>query len=1127
MSNFQFLTEDWPEFIEDARAMEKLVRFDPRGACGRARYLIEQVVLWMYRHDEDLEMPYETNLHSLVSHIDFRRIITPQVYYKIDAIRKMGNIALHEKKRVSEQDAMQICREAFHVMYWLYRTYTTDDEPKPEITFDEQNVPVLDAETRVSSDELEALHQEMEARASELRELQKSLQEKDSELAQRNREIKQMRLQTRKFADNHDYNEAETRELLIDVMLRESGWDPAAPNVREYEVEGMPNPSGKGYVDYVLWDDNGKPLALIEAKRTSRSVEQGQHQASLYADCLENRFGVRPVIFLANGYQIWIWDDSEYPPRDLLGFYTKASLQTLFFQKREKQSLHLAEIKREITGRPYQIEAIRRVGERFQQGHRRALLVMATGTGKTRTSISITDMLLRYKWAKRVLFLADRNALVRQAYNAYAEHLPDVPIVNLVDEKNDSAARVVFSTYPTMLNQIEKLEEGQRKFDPGYFDLIIIDEAHRSIYNKYEAIFRYFDSLLIGLTATPKEDVGHDTYSMFNAEQGNPAFAYGLEQAVKNQYLVPPKKISVLGKFLTEGIRYEDLSEEEKLEYDDLLADDETGSAPKHIDPSKLNSWLFNRDTVEKVLHQLMENGIKVEGGDRLGDTIIFAKNHKHAVFIQNVFDENYPHYAGRFARVIDNQTEQAQDLIYKFCTPQTSPAIAISVDMMDTGIDAPDVVNLVFFKPVKSKAKFNQMIGRGTRLRPDLFGPGQHKKHFLILDFCGNFEFFDQNPEGYDVVSSPSVSASIFEKRLLLTARLNHDPYRQNEKLRTYRKNLLDQLHQQISGLERQSVQVRPHLKLVDKMSERAVWNHLESHERKEIVRHLADLIPADLDKNETTRRFDLMILTLQHELLDGVLEERTTQHHLVELADQLWSKKHIPVVKNVSVTLQKVLSEEFWDRITIPDLEQIRKDLRNLIHLIDRKNRKPIYTNFQDEFTGIKEYKQSKVSDSAVDPERYKRRLTTFITENRNHLVIEKIRNAQPLTDKEIETLEQFLIEADPGVNPGDFREIVGGKIGLIRFIREATGLKREAVMKKFEEFLQNSRLSSNQIQFVEQMIEFYTQKGHLEVANLYEPPFNFIHEEGIDGVFDRETNVIEMIVETVKELNSTKTA
>ncbi|MBE78921.1 MAG: restriction endonuclease subunit R, partial [Balneola sp.] len=362
MSNFEFLQSDWPEFIDDAQAVEKLVHFDPRGACGRARHLVEQVVLWMYEHDEDLELPYDTGLYNITNEMGFKKIIGYTVYEKIKVIRKVGNIALHDNKRVTEDDALRVCREVFHVMYWLYSTYTSDEEPKPELEFDPDKVPKVESASKESKKRLEELEANMQERADELRKLQQSLEEKDKALEQRNREIKQMRLQTRKYADNHDYNEAETRELLIDVMLRESGWDPAERNVREYEVSGMPNKSGTGYVDYVLWDDNGKPLALVEAKRTTRSYDEGQHQAKLYADCLENEFGVRPVIFMSNGYEIWIWDDEQYPPRSVLGFYTKDSLQKLFFQRANKESLKLAEVNKKITGRYYQVAAIRRVG---------------------------------------------------------------------------------------------------------------------------------------------------------------------------------------------------------------------------------------------------------------------------------------------------------------------------------------------------------------------------------------------------------------------------------------------------------------------------------------------------------------------------------------------------------------------------------------------------------------------------------------------------------------------------------------------------------------------------------------------------------------------------------------------
>ncbi len=1124
MSNFNFLKPDWPEFIDDAKAMEKLVHFDPRGACGRARYLIEQVVLWMYENDEDLELPYDTSLYNITNELSFRKIIGYTIYEKIKVIRKVGNLAVHERKRISEHDALRVCEEAFHILFWLYRTYTTDEDSKEVLNFDPQLVPKVEAASKETEKRLQEMEVQMEAKAEELRQLQQSLEEKDEAIQQRNREIKQMRLQTRKYADNHNYNEAGTRELLIDVMLRESGWNPADPNVREFEVQGMPNKTGTGYVDYVLWDDDGKPIGLVEAKRTTRDVDEGQHQAKLYADCLEDKYGVRPVIFLSNGYEIWLWDDQAYPPRPVQGFYTKKSLQKLFFQKREKESLKLAEINEDITGRYYQIAAIRRVGERFEEGHRKALLVMATGTGKTRTSISITDMLLKNKWANKILFLADRNALVKQAYKNYATHLPEVPIVNLVEEKNDDAARIVFSTYPTILNQIEKMEEGKRKFDPGYFDLVIIDEAHRSVYNKYQAIFDYFDALLLGLTATPKEDVDHDTYNLFNAEQGNPTYAYGLEEAVKDGYLVPPKKISVLGKFLSEGIKYSELSEEEKKQYDDLLADDETGAVPEHIDAGKLNKWLFNRDTVEKVLQQLMEHGIKVEGGDRIGDTIIFAKNHRHAQFIQEIFDKNYPKYAGHLARLIDNQVEYAQDLIEKFCLPGKMPAIAISVDMMDMGIDAPDCVNLVFFKPVRSKAKFNQMIGRGTRLRPDLFGPGQNKQHFFIFDYCGNFEFFEQNPEGFDTTQGASVTAKVFEKRLLLTTKLKNEPYKHQEELQEFRTTLLDQLHQQVANLEKQSIQVRPHLKMIHRLEDRAVWVSLESHERKEIVRELGEIIPAELEEDEMTRRFDLLMLTLIHERMDGVLVEKKTKEIVIGFGEHLYAKKHIPSIKAALPSIEKVITEDFWVSPPVIELEEIRIEVRDLMHLIEKKKRAPVYTNFADEFGDV-EIDDIIAGDPVIDKDRYLRKIRKFIEEHGHNLVIDKIRNAQPLTEKDVETLEKLLLEVDPAITAEEFHELIGGKLDLIKFVREVSGLSRSVVIEKFEEFLKDQRLSSTQINFIEMMIEFYSRKGHLEISNLYEPPFDFLDPEGIDGAFRENAEVVDLLVERVKELNEVK--
>src|SRR6266568_199857 len=352
---------------------------------------------------------------------------------------------------------------------------------------------------------------------------------------------------------------------------------------------------------------------------------------------------------------------------------------------------------------------------------------------------------MRANWVKRALFLADRVALIRQAVGAFKTHLPASSPVNLIRER-DETGRVYVSSYPTMMGLINELESGRRRFGPGYFDLVVIDEAHRSVYQKYRAIFDYFDSFLVGLTATPKDEVDINTYHLLDLERGVPTDFYDIDQAVEDGFLVPPRGVEVPVKFHREGIDYDRLSDEEKEAWDALEWDD-SGNVPKRVEAAALNAWLFNEDTVDKVLAHLMENGLPVAGGDRIGKTIIFAKNQAHAEFIIERFDANYPGYKGAFARAIHHAIAYAQSLIDDFSNPERVPHVAVSVDMLDTGIDIPDVVNLVFFKPVYSKTKFWQMIGRGTSLRPDIFGPGQHKSCFYIFDYCGNFEFFDENP--------------------------------------------------------------------------------------------------------------------------------------------------------------------------------------------------------------------------------------------------------------------------------------------------------------------------------------------------------------------------------------------
>jgi len=746
-SNFDFLRKNWSEVADAAIRCEHFVESDPRSSCFYARRALELGVRWLFEHDSSLKLPYQDHLSALLYEPTFRNGIGNARFAKARIIKDLGNHAVHSNKPIRQYDALVAAQELFHIMFWLARTYARGERPADNIVFDPSLIPAAAVkEPEKTSLELQTLESQLHEKDKSLTALLEEKLGVDTELQRVRAELAEVKKQNESRTDAHDYSEAKTREYLIDLLLKEAGWPLDQERDREYPVTGMANSKKKGFVDYVLWGSDGKPLALVEAKKTTKDSAAGKQQAKLYADCLEKEYGQRPIIFYTNGYDHWIWDDASYPPRQIQGFYKKDELELLHFRHTNRKSLGDASIDDKIVERFYQRRAIRRIGETFEKENvRKALVVMATGAGKTRTVIALSELLMRSNWAKRILFLADRVALVNQAVNAFKVHLPQSSPVNLVTEKTETG-RVYVSTYPTMMGLIEEREGSSRRFGVGHFDVIIIDEAHRSVYQKYRAIFEYFDSLLIGLTATPKDEIDKNTYSLFDLETGVPTDAYGLDEAVKDGFLVPARAVSVPLKFPREGITYDNLPEDEKEEWDALEWGEEDGT-PSSVDPEAVNRWLFNADTVDKVLEHLMTRGQRVAGGERIGKTIIFAKNHAHAEFISQRFDINYPEHKGHYARVIDFQVNYAQSLIDDFATADRAPHIAISVDMLDTGIDVPEIVNLVFFKLVRSKTKFWQMVGRGTRLRKDLFGPGQDKQFFYIFDYCGNLEFFSQNP--------------------------------------------------------------------------------------------------------------------------------------------------------------------------------------------------------------------------------------------------------------------------------------------------------------------------------------------------------------------------------------------
>ena len=1107
MSNFAFLATEWPSLAESAEKAEGLVYSDPRAACFYTRRTLELAVHWLYKNDAALKLPYQDNLSALIHEPTFRNAVGSTIFAKVRLIRDLGNLAVHSHKPIRQYDALMAVKELFHLSYWLAHTYGRGAKPAPGLAFDQEALPKETSLPKQSQEQLQKMEGQLRDRDEKLSTLLADKEALNEELKRLRSEIAVTKKANAAVPDTHDYSEAETRDYFIDLLLKESGWALDQERDREFPVTGMPNEAGEGFVDYVLWGDDGLPLAVVEAKRTKRDARVGEHQAKLYADCLEKQFGRRPVIFTSNGYEHWIWDDENYPPRPVQGFYKKDELELLIQRRTTRKSLAEAPINEAIVERFYQTRAIRRIGEAFEKDHeRKALVVMATGAGKTRTVIALADLLMRCNWAKRILFLADRVALVKQAVNAFKAHLPDSSPVNLVTEK-DAEGRVFVSTYPTMMGLIDETNDGQRRFGSGHFDLIIIDEAHRSVFQKYRAIFDYFDALLVGLTATPKDEVSRNTYSLFELENGVPTDVYSLEDAVKDRFLVPPKAVSVPLKFQREGITYDKLSEEEKEQWDAVEWDEE-GNTPARVEAEEVNKWLFNKDTVDKVLEHLMTHGQKVAGGDRLGKTIIFAKNQAHADFIGERFNANYPHYRGEFARVITFKTEYAQDLIDKFSIKDHAPHIAISVDMLDTGIDVPEVVNVVFFKLVRSKTKFWQMLGRGTRLCPDLFGPGKDKECFYIFDYCQNLEFFSANPETTEGALGASLGKRLFTTRLELIAELDKEigetavSHEGNSAIEELRLETAGLLHDEVKGMNLDNFVVRPRRRLIERYSNAEAWGSLTPDSLSELAHQVAGL-PSEIETDEEeAKRFDLLILNLQLAVLKSSQGFVRLRDQVIAFAGLLEEKASIPMVREHMELIQEIQSDEYWEDVTLPMLDQVRKRLRLLIKLIDKKSRKPIYTDFEDEI-GDESPVELPGFESPESYERFRTKVRQFLKEHEDHLTIHKLRSNEPLTATDLSELERMLSESGIA-SPADLAKAKNESHGLGLFVRSLVGMNRQAAKNALNSFLSGRPLSANQIEFLDEVVNHLTEQGYMDASRLYESPYTNFSPLGVEGMF-----------------------
>ena len=1049
---------------------------DPEISAFNGRRALEYIVREIYKM-KGIEIKERTSLFELVDGDPFRDFIgDDRVMMAVHYVRKVGNNGAHAAN-VSKKEAFFSLLNIYNVVGSILLKLRVVDEVKP---FDKTLIPNYVQKPIIVPAKVEALPTD------------KALEKVDTEVLKATKPVVEIAC---------DISEAETRKMYIDLMLKEAGWDilttegavqPLKACI-EVEVKGMPNAHGKGYVDYVLFGGNGKPLAVVEAKRTSVSPIKGKHQAELYADCLEKQYGVRPVIYYTNGFATYIIDGLGYPPRRLYGFHTANDLE-LMIQQRSRKDITDFTVKDQITDRAYQKMAIKAVCEHLNKKHRKALLVMATGTGKTRVSISLVDVLMRNGWVKNVLFLADRTSLVGQAHKNFVKLLPSTTTSVLSDNgEKDLNARITFSTYQTMINYID-IED--KPFSVGRFDLIIIDEAHRSIFGKYGAIFNYFDAMLVGLTATPRNEVEKSTYDIFEMEHGVPNYAYELEDAVSEGYLVNYNGFKRGSMILKEGIKYDKLTDEEKKqmeaiwEYESTIKELETYSQiaaepevtygnqfVRDINTNEIFSYIFNEATIDAVLQDLMENGLKVQYGERLGKSIIFAYNHRHAELIVERFNILYPEYGSDFCVLIDNYVTYSQDLIDRFEIRDNNPQIAVSVDMLDTGIDVPDVLNLVFFKIVKSKIKFMQMIGRGTRLSADIFGNGKNKECFYIFDWCRNFEYFEKNPKGTTAPSTISLTERIFGLRAEIAFHLQHQKYQEDEYCRELHNELKGILKEQVKVLSDNHISVRSKWEEVSYFKKEDNWLSLSEVDVHTLKNDIAPLLTKNT-LEPTAKMFDALMLLVELGYVNVEVKADKKIAQVKKIARLLIEKKStLPQVQAKMATLKEVLSVVAWENVSLQWLEKVRKELRDLMQFLKGDKGKWFIVDVEDVISddGEAEGILMKVS--------YKQRIIDFLANNRNLPVLKKIYNLEQLSIDDINELERILWQELGSKEDYELHTkgmVCGGNVAA--FIRSLIGVDRKEALYKFSNFLTDSELNAEQEDFLNTIVQYVCENGDI---------------------------------------------
>lgn len=1088
MANFDFLQNiaELQPLYAHCRDAENFQLVAPDKSVTGARKALEFWVKLVYLTN-GWDMPQHAGLMELISNTDFIDYIgDAQVMDSIHFIRRIGNQGAHGQA-IRKRESLH-CLACLHALIgeWLMLVGAIEDIPH----FDATLVPKVVTLSIVSQNGEPVISAES---------LQKYAQ---------NSEGKPLRVTPPQVI-----SEADTRRMFIDLMLREAGWEVldtkgallAGKACIEIPLAGMPNDSEVGFADYVLFSDDMKPLAVIEAKRTTIDPHVGKHQASLYADALERTYHVRPVIYYTNGFRTFVQDGLGYPDREVFSFHSKNNLERLI-QKRTRQDITDLRVNKDIAGRSYQIQAIHSICHHLNTKHRRGLLVMATGTGKTRVSIGMTDILIRNNWAKNILFLADRRSLVKQAHKNYRKLLRNETTTVLSEEREpDMNARIMFSTYQTMIRYIDADE---KKFSIGRFDLIIIDEAHRSVFGKYGSIFDYFDSLLIGLTATPREDIDRSTYQLLQLDEGIPNFAYELDQAISDGYLVGYRAFQFSSKIMTEGAKYDQLTQRERdtlervWDYEKARqALDPRTDYKRDIEGSEIYRYLFNIDTIDKVLKDLMEKGLRIQDGDVLGKSIIFAYNHQHAQQIVDRFHELYPQLGDDYCVLIDNQVNYGQDLIDIFSTPrdeaQRHIQIVVSVDMMDTGIDVPDCLNLVFFKQVRSKIKFNQMIGRGTRLCPNVFGHGKDKREFFIFDYCGNFEYFSQHPQGAEPMRTQSLNERLFCTRLDLAVMLQDGRYQSEDFTRSLCEQLKDILHGQVLTLNESHIAVRKQRERVIQYKKRESWQYVSPVEAQALEQHIAPLIFVD-DTDFAAKKFDLLCLIEQLSLVDETVNGTKPMEKIRIIGELLERKASIPQVRMCLPTIREVQTVVFWEQVHtnvvygLDNLERVRTELRELVQYIIGSHSETFEINLNDTITDLGE------ADPVTPRMSYRQRVLEYLDEHSDNPVLQKIYNVEQLSELDIRELErifwQELGTKEEYLQTYEHQEryhLWGGHIAA--FLRSVIGIDRQVAREKYIDLIQGETLTQEQEEYLDNILDYVCINGDITTESMGNEPFS----------------------------------